>query len=82
MRELSSTAVGVEKRGVSVPGWQMAPPLPEPLGEITGAVVNGKWYVIGGLDTKHIVPWELCMCLIHAMDSGRESGLCPCRRTM
>lgn len=33
-------------------GWQMAPPLPEPMGEIVGAVVQDRWYVIGGLDTQ------------------------------
>src|SRR3954467_15035643 len=33
-------------------GWKMAPPLPEPMGEIMGVSVSGKWYVVGGLDTK------------------------------
>src|SRR3954467_7468508 len=33
-------------------GWKMAPPLPEPMGEIIGVSVSGKWYVVGGLDTK------------------------------
>jgi len=30
----------------------MAPPLPFPIGEIMGNVVDGKWYVMAGLDTK------------------------------
>jgi hypothetical protein len=30
--------------------WQMAAPLPAPMGEIMGAVVGGKWYVMAGLD--------------------------------
>jgi hypothetical protein len=33
-------------------GWNMAPPLPSPMGEIVGAVVAGKWYVMAGLDAK------------------------------
>ncbi len=34
--------------------WQMAPPLPQALGEIVGAVVGTDWYVMSGLDvTKH-----------------------------
>jgi len=30
--------------------WQMAAPLPKPIGEISGAVIGGKWFVLGGLD--------------------------------
>jgi N-acetylneuraminic acid mutarotase len=37
-------------------GWQMAPPLPKPLGEIVGAVAAGKWYVLGGLDPQTSKP--------------------------
>lgn len=30
--------------------WSMAKPLPQPLAEISGAVVDNKWYVMGGYD--------------------------------
>ena len=30
--------------------WQMGKPLPQPLGEITSAVIDKKWYVFGGYD--------------------------------
>ena len=32
--------------------WRMAAPLPAPAGEIMGAVVADKWYVLAGLDTQ------------------------------
>jgi N-acetylneuraminic acid mutarotase len=34
--------------------WRMAKPLPQPLGEITGAVVGKKWYVMGGFDGANV----------------------------
>jgi N-acetylneuraminic acid mutarotase len=36
--------------------WQMAKPLPQPLGEIVGAVVGKKWYVMGGYDGLNVQP--------------------------
>src|SRR4051794_33177234 len=30
--------------------WRMAKPMPAPHGEITGAVIGKKWYVMGGYD--------------------------------
>jgi N-acetylneuraminic acid mutarotase len=34
--------------------WRMAKPLPQPLGEITGAVVGKKGYVMGGFDGANV----------------------------
>jgi hypothetical protein len=34
--------------------WQMAKPLSQPLGEIVGAVVGKKWYVMGGYDGLNV----------------------------
>lgn len=36
--------------------WRMAKPLPQPLGEIVGAVVGNKWYVMGGYDGLNVQP--------------------------
>jgi len=36
--------------------WQMAKPMPQPLGEITSAVVGRKWYVMGGYDGPNVQP--------------------------
>jgi N-acetylneuraminic acid mutarotase len=36
--------------------WQMAKPLPRALGEIVGAVVGTKWYVMGGYDGLNVQP--------------------------
>ena len=36
--------------------WQMGKPLPQPLGEITSAVIGGKWYVMGGYDGANVQP--------------------------
>ncbi len=36
--------------------WQMAKPLLQPLGEIVGAVVGNKWYVMGGYDGIAVMP--------------------------
>jgi N-acetylneuraminic acid mutarotase len=36
--------------------WRMAKPMPQPLGEITSAVVGKKWYVMGGFDGASAQP--------------------------
>jgi len=36
--------------------WQMAKPLPQPLGEIAGAAIGRKWYVLGGYDGPNAQP--------------------------
>jgi N-acetylneuraminic acid mutarotase len=34
--------------------WQMGKPLPQPLGEITSAVIDKTWYVMGGYDGANV----------------------------
>jgi N-acetylneuraminic acid mutarotase len=34
--------------------WQMGKSLPQPLGEITSAVIDKKWYVMGGYDGPNV----------------------------
>jgi N-acetylneuraminic acid mutarotase len=34
--------------------WRMGKPLPQPLGEITSAVVGKKWFVMGGFDGANV----------------------------
>ena len=36
--------------------WQMAKPLPQPLGEIASAVIGRKWFVLGGYDGPNAQP--------------------------
>ncbi|HEY1473147.1 MAG TPA: kelch repeat-containing protein [Pseudolabrys sp.] len=36
--------------------WQMAKPMLQPAGEIVGAVVGNKWYVMGGYDGANVQP--------------------------
>jgi N-acetylneuraminic acid mutarotase len=49
--------------------WQMAKPLPQPLGEIVGAVVGKKWYVMGGYDGINVLPQGI----VTEYDSGSDA---------
>src|SRR5689334_17196163 len=49
-------------------GWQMAPPLPKAVGEIAGAVVGSKWYVMAGLDPATHRP----LGLVYAFDPASQ----------
>ena len=45
-------ALGVSPEARGEPGWKMAAPLPKAIGEIEAATVNGKIYVLSGLDNR------------------------------
>jgi N-acetylneuraminic acid mutarotase len=49
--------------------WRMGKPLPQPLGEIVGAVVDNKWYVMGGYDGANVQPQGVVTVYDPASDS-------------
>ncbi|HZP79307.1 MAG TPA: kelch repeat-containing protein [Pseudolabrys sp.] len=49
--------------------WRFAKPLPQPLGEIVGAVVDNKWYVMGGYDGANVQPQGIVTQYDPASDS-------------
>ncbi len=62
-------ALGSSSHAPASDSWRMAAPLPSPMGEIMGSVVNGRWYVMAGLNTRNNSPMGVVMVYDPANDA-------------
>src|SRR5437762_2309998 len=62
-----TAALAVAAPAAAQTQWQMAAPLPKPIGEIAGIAVGDQWYVLAGLDAASHKP----MGVVYAFDVGR-----------
>jgi N-acetylneuraminic acid mutarotase len=68
---LTTAAFAVAAPAAAQSQWEMAPPLPKPIGEIMGVVVGDQWFVLAGLDAASHKP----MGVVYAFDVARGTWI-------